>query len=129
MLIPEEEAFLTWMSEQPDAVSIMEMGNANAPGFQEKRVRALLDCGMLERDIGIRNGKTFGVYTISDDGKRALLEMQQIRDDRAHEESEHHKDRSAQIRAALISAAAGAGATLLVEHFPEIISWGKSFFH
>ena len=126
MLIPEEAALLTWMIEQHDAVSIMEMECADAPGFHEKRVRALFDCGMLERNFGIRNGQTVGVYTVSDDGKRALLEMQQIRNDRAREDAEHRKDRSAQIRAALISASAGAAVTLLIEHFPQFVAVVKS---
>lgn len=129
MLIPEEEAFLTWMSERQDAVSMKTMRAANAPGYNSRRVQNLQRSGLLIHGVSVEDGDIVGLYKISDDGKRALLEMQQIRDDRAREESEHRADRSSQIRAALLSAAAGAGTTLLVEHFPEIISWGKSFFH
>lgn len=124
MLIPEEEAFLTWMAERKDPVSMKTMRAANAPGYDGHRVQNLQKSGLLIHGVSVEDGDIVGLYKISDDGRRELLMLQESRRKEAEAKRQQRMQNKLTIIAPILTFFLG----LLVERFAGIIEFFSNFF-
>ncbi len=125
MLIPEQEAFLTWMLSQTSPVSHSEMKSANAPGYDRTRVLDLVKSGHLKKTTKYENAGVVPAYIISDLGRSALAQLNQDRQDRAEQKAEKQAEKAFQkrvaIQSAVIGAVSGAIAGILVSEIADFI--------
>lgn len=124
MLIPEEEAFLTWMAEQKNPVSMKTMRAANAPGYDGRRVQNLQKSGLLIHGVSVEDGDIVGLYKISDDGQRELLMLQESRRKEAEAKRQQRMQNKLTIIAPILTFFLG----ILVERFAGIIEFFSNFF-
>jgi len=122
MLIPEEEALLTWMSQQTEDLTMQEIKERQAPGYNSRRLQNLKDTGRLRYGLGIRNGAPVGLYRISDEGRRALLELQESR----RKESEAKKQQRFQNKLTIAAPFVTFFLGLLLEHVSGVLDLLKS---
>lgn len=122
MLSREEESLLCWITERPCPVSMEEMQELEPPCFTSRRVESLRKLGLLDRSLDVRaDVGAIAVYSISDSGRRALQEMQKIREDAAEHKAEERRKEHASLRREIIVAVVSSLVTLLVEHFQEVV--------
>lgn len=104
MLAPEQIDLLVWLNNQVRPVSQNEMQTLNAPGYTWNRIEKMRETGLIDRNIhGDFHGHTYGVYTISDQGKAALLEAQQMADQQAKEKAQQEESLELQRKQTRIS--------------------------
>ena len=127
MLIPEEEAFLLWLSQKDDAIPARVMREQNAPHYTSDRLLNLVKNGHVGHALSIdeETRETAGFYFITDEGRRALQEMQQRRNDRAAENANQRRNRTVQYTSAILGAIGGSLATLFFEHSRQIFQFLK----
>lgn len=147
MLALEQIHFLLWMKAQETPVSQVQMEESKATYYTFQRIENLYKDGYLIRGIGVgADGEYYGVYSISDKGRAALLEYEQLCQQRAEkEEQQRQKERREAIRlqerledqanedrrsknqnktallAALISGTSGLLLGILIEHFVRVV--------
>ncbi len=117
MLIPEEEAFLTWMAQQTEDLTIQEMRVKQAPGYDARRVQHLKNTGLLCYGIGVKNGEPVCIYRISDAGRRALLELEESR----RKEAEAKKQQRFQNKLTIVAPFVTFFLGLILEHVSGIL--------
>ena len=94
MLSPEQIALMTWLEQQSEPKSMMQMEAAKAPGYTSDRLEEMRTQGLLKRGMGFDlHGRHFGIYEVSDKGKAALLEIEQKRNQQAEEERRYEIQR------------------------------------
>ena len=123
MLIPEEESFLRWLQHQQSPVPARVMREENAPCFTADRLKHLVKSGLVSQALGvdIETCETAGFYAITDEGRRALQELQQHRDQRAEEHKDQSRNRAVQITTAIIGATLGSLLTIFFQHSGQIL--------
>ena len=132
-LSKDQIAFLSWLREQPEPVSLAQMSQANAPGFSRQRVEQLRRSGHINRGMGANvRGELVGVYTIGDRGCAALESLEKIEQDlheqAARQQASKRADRRFQLLNSLFSAVIGGAVALLVEHFDAVLDVLRSLF-
>ena len=104
MLAPEQIDLLSWLNKQIEPLSFWQMGKMEAPSFTRLRVEKMYKDGLLDRNFRTNaDGHTYGVYTISDKGKAALLEAQQMADQHAKEKAQQEESLELQRKQTRIS--------------------------
>ena len=128
LLSSEQEALLNWLQQQNTPVSVTQMRAVSAPGFTDQRIEELRCSGLITRHIEVTSqGRTFGTYTISDQGRASLLELQQKRHEQAENKREHRVQKQlsiAQVLVPLVVFVLG----LVVEHYAGLVSALSEFF-
>ena len=124
MLIPEEEALLSWLNQQTDAVSLKDMEEQHAPGYDVDRVVNLTKNGLITKDLRINQDWFIAVYRISDDGRRELLMLQESR----RKEAEKKRQQDLQNKLTIIAPFLTFFLGLLVEYFAGILELFSGLF-
>ena len=124
MLIPEEEALLSWLDQQTDAVSLKGMEEQHAPGYDIDRVVNLTKNGLITKDLRINQDWFTAVYRISDDGRRELLMLQESR----RKEAEKKRQQDLQNKLTIIAPFLTFFLGLLVEYFAGILDLFSGLF-
>ena len=122
MLIPEEVSLLSWISTQQVPVSMSTMHRLNAPGFSRQRVEALQKSALLNRSISVENGSAVGVYSISDNGRRELLTLQETR----RKEAEAKRQQILQNKLTVFVPVLTFFLGILAAHIGDILEFFKS---
>lgn len=92
MLAPEQIDLLFWLNKQIEPLSFRQMEQMEAPSFTRLRVEKMYKEGLLDRDFRVNSARrTYGIYSISDKGKAALLEAQQAADQYAKEKAQQEE--------------------------------------
>ena len=124
MLIPEEEALLSWLDQQTDAVSLKDMEEQRAPGYDVDRVDNLQKAGLITTCYGLGETWFINGYQISDDGRRELLMLQESR----RKEAEKKRQQDLQNKLTIIAPFLTFFLGLLVEYFAGILELFSCLF-
>lgn len=93
-LSDEQVALLTWLNEQPEPVSQIQMEDLGAPFYTSQRVKDMRNAGLIQYTQHVNfHGELYCVYSISDQGKAVLSELEEKRQQRAEEERRYEIQR------------------------------------